>query len=106
MEEESKLPKNSMYLVNFFFTIKQFDLAHGKLIIKGGCCTLIEKWAIHVYCVLENDLYIELNTSIVNQQVSIIHLSMKEGSLFIVSLESSQGGRVHQLGPMAFRLVV
>jgi hypothetical protein len=22
------------------FTSKQFDVAHGKLIIKGGCCTL------------------------------------------------------------------
>jgi len=56
--------------------------------------------------VFENDLYIELNTSIVNQQVSMVQLSMKEGSLFLFSLESSQGGGAHQLGPMAFGLVV
>ncbi len=55
---------------------------------------------------LENDLYIELNTSIMNQQVSMVQLSMKEGSLFLFSLESSQGGGVRQLGPMAFGLVV
>jgi hypothetical protein len=56
--------------------------------------------------VLENDLYIELNISIVNQQVSMVQLSMNEGSLFLFSLESSQGGGVHQLGPMAFGIVV
>ncbi len=55
---------------------------------------------------LENDLYIELNTSIVNQQVSMVHLFVKKGSLFIVSLESSQGGGMHWFGSMAFGLVV
>ncbi len=34
------------------------------------------------------------------------NLPMKEGSLFSVSLESSQGGGVHGLGSMVFGLAV